>query len=69
MKDHNDNSHPDLHTDLGLKRNSGHVPWLDIYTRQSEFINQVEYMPIHKRGGCGSLMAPTKFSASSLALA
>jgi len=32
--------------DLVAKRTSGHVPWLEIYNHQSNFIDQVEFMPI-----------------------
>jgi len=32
--------------DLEVKRTSGHVPWLEIYNHQSDFIDQVEFMPI-----------------------
>lgn len=64
MEGYNNNSHPDLCTDLGAKRTSGHVPWLDIYARQSEFINQIEYMPIRSRA---SSSAPAKSRASSMA--
>ena len=34
--------------DLVAKRTSGHVPWLEIYNRQSDFIDQaVCYSPPH----------------------
>jgi hypothetical protein len=52
--------------DLAAKRSSGHVPWLDIYTRQSEFIDQMEYMPMCKRGSRATSSAPGKSRASTV---
>jgi hypothetical protein len=51
---------------LGAKRTSGHVPWLDIYTRQSEVINQLEYMPTSKPADRSSSMAPGMSRASTV---
>ena len=52
--------------DLAVKRSSGHVPWLDIYTRQSEFIDQIEYMPMCKWGSRATSSAPGKSHASTV---
>jgi hypothetical protein len=52
--------------DLGAKRTSGHVPWLDIYTRQSEVINQVEHMPTSKPAVRSSSTAPGMSRASTV---
>jgi hypothetical protein len=51
---------------LGAKQTSGHVPWLDIYTRQSEVINQVEHMPTSKPAVQSSSMAPGMSRASTV---
>jgi hypothetical protein len=53
--------------DLAARRNSGPVPWLDIFTRQSEFINQVDYMPLVKGGiSWASSSAPGRSRASTV---
>jgi hypothetical protein len=55
-------------TDLAAKRTSGHVPWHDVAARQSEFIDQLEYMPIWKGGNSrASSSAPSKSRASTAA--
>jgi hypothetical protein len=58
----------DRRQDLAARRNSGPVPWLDIFTWQSEFINQVDYMPLVKGGiSRGSSSAPGRSRASTAA--
>jgi len=55
---------------LAVKRTSGHVPWLEIYNCQSDFIDQVEYMPIPTKpvnSGCQSTSSTAAYSQTSTA--
>jgi hypothetical protein len=58
-------SYPNHCIDLGAKRRSGPVPWNDIYMWQTEFVNQLEYMPI--LSSCASSSAPAKSRSSTVA--
>jgi len=54
--------------DSAVKRTSSHVPWLEIYNCQSNFIDQVEYMPIPTKPvhvGCRSASSTVAYSRAS----